>query len=286
DFHVHTDFSDGADPPERVVERAAGLGFSFLAVSDHDTVGGLRPARSRAEALGLRLVSAVEVSATAEGSDIHLLGYLVDEENGEFVSALEGVVARRRGRVRRMIEKLQRLGVPADAEAFFARFPRGWAGRLNLAHYLVEEGLVPSVEAVFGRYLGAGRPAYEPVDALTTAEAIQIIHKAGGVAVLAHPGRNGADALIPRLVEEGLSGIEAYHSSHSPAAAESYRKIADARGLVVTGGSDCHGKDASDPLLGTVRMPVGMLEALEARAGGPRRSGGSGPGGFKGAKGG
>jgi predicted metal-dependent phosphoesterase TrpH len=273
DLHVHTHFSDGRDSPERVVERAAEAGLSFLAVTDHDTVRGVGPARRRAEALGIRLISGVEVSATSDQGDIHLLGYFVDEEDEEFTATLAAVEAQRRERVLHMIDKLQRLGVGADVDAFFASCPMGMVGRLALADYLVNEALVPSKEAVFSLYLGMGRPAYEPVNALTTTEALRIIREAGGVAVMAHPGRTGVDHMIPKLVAEGLSGIEAYHSSHSKTVAESYRRLADSMGLLVTGGSDCHGRDDPDILLGAVRGPWSFVEALETRVSAGRSSG-------------
>lgn len=266
------------------MERAAALGFSFLAVADHDTVRGVAPARRRAAEAGVRLVPAVELSACAPGGDVHILGYFVDEEDGAFLAALGSVESRRRERLLRMIEKLRGLGVPADAEVFFARYSRGWAGRGNLARYLVQEGLLPSVEEVFVRYLGTGRPAHEPVDALTTAEAIRIIRKAGGVAVMAHPGRTAMDPLIPTLVAEGLSGIEAYHSAHSRSRAESYRKWAVSHRLLVTGGSDCHGRDDPEALLGTVRVPQRFLDALEAEGALRRAGGAGGPGRVKEAK--
>jgi hypothetical protein len=260
------------------MERAAKAGLSFLALADHDTVGGVVAAQTRADGLGLRLIPAVELSATTGKGDVHLLGYFVDVEDGEFISALSGVESRRRERVRNMIEKLRTLGVPADAGGFFAEHPKGLVGRLNLAEYLVKEGWVSSTKEVFSRYLGAGRPAYEPVDALTTGGALRIIRKAGGVAVMAHPGRTGVDPLIPQLVDEGLSGLEVYHSSHSKSAAESYRRLAELHGLLVTGGSDCHGRNDPETLMGGVRMPVACVDALEAEAEQVRRAGMSGTG--------
>ncbi|MFQ5913202.1 MAG: PHP domain-containing protein [Nitrospinota bacterium] len=272
DLHVHSDCSDGVDPPEKVVERAAELGFSFLALADHDTVRGVAPARARAKELGLRLIPAVELTGTTDAGDVHILGYFVDVEDEAFTAALSAVGIRRRERLLSMIQKLRALGVPADPDAFFASYPKSLAGRLNLAEYLVKAGLVVSMERVFSSYLSMGRPAYEPVDALTTAESIQIIRRAGGVPVMAHPGRSGVDGSIPKLVAEGLCGLEAYHSSHSKAAAESYRRLAEARGLMVTGGSDCHGRDNPETLLGTVRVPWALVEALESKADSLRQS--------------
>jgi predicted metal-dependent phosphoesterase TrpH len=273
DLHVHTHFSDGKDSPERVVERAAGAGLSFLSVTDHDTVRGVERARKRSEALGIRLISGVEVSATSDQGDIHILGYFVDVEDEHFIANLATVETQRRERVLHMIEKLQGLGVGADADAFFAMNPTGMVGRLALADYLVNEALVRSKEEVFSLYLGMGRPAYEPVNALTTTEALRIIQEAGGVAVMAHPGRTGVDHMIPMLVAEGLSGIEAYHSSHSKTVAESYRRLAESMGLLVTGGSDCHGRDDPEVLLGAVRVAWSFVEALETRASAGRSSG-------------
>ena len=266
DLHVHTDFSDGLHPPEKVVEQAAALGMSFLAIADHDTVRGVTPARVRARELGLRLIPAVEISATTDIGDVHFLAYFVDVEDDAFNAALAAIAVRRRERVVRMIERLREIGVPADPDAYFTSYPKGLAGRLNLSSYLVSAGLVPSKEEVFARYLGRGCPAYEPVDALTTLEALRIIRSAGGVSVMAHPGRGGMDPLIPELAAEGLCGIEAYHSSHSQAAAKSYRRLAEGRGLLVTAGSDCHGRGEPWVLMGTVRAPVSFVEALEAKA--------------------
>ena len=266
DLHLHTNHSDGVDPPEGVIQRAAALGMSYLAVTDHDTVRAVPAAAEQAEALGIRFVPGVELSATTEQGDVHLLGYFIDVENEEFAEALSTVENKRRERVIRMIEKLQSLGVEATPEGYFARYPKGLAGRLNLAMYLVDDGLVPSKETVFSNYLGGGCSAYEPVDALTTAEALRLIRAAGGVTVLAHPGRSGVDDLIPRLIEEGLHGIEAYHSSHSKGDAAAYRRMAEARNLLITGGSDCHGREDPVVLMGTVRAPMSFVDALEEKA--------------------
>jgi predicted metal-dependent phosphoesterase TrpH len=266
DLHLHTHHSDGLDSPEKVVQRAAALGMSYLAVTDHDTIRAVPVAAESAKELGIRFVPGVELSATTEGGDVHLLGYFVDVEDEEFRETLSIVENKRRERVLCMIEKLRGLGVKAFPERYFARYSRGFTGRLSLATYLVDEGLVPSKAVVFSKYLGRECPAYEPVDALTTAEALRVLRKAGGVTVLAHPGRSGIDHLISQLIEEGLHGIEAYHSSHNEVDAIGYKSLAEASGLLVTGGSDCHGREEPAPLMGTVRVPMSFVDALREKA--------------------
>ena len=263
DLHVHSDCSDGTESPEAVVERAASLGFSGLAIADHDTVRGVAPASSRARALGLTLISAVEMSATAEGADVHILGYGVDIEDGDLLETLSGIEGIRRERVARMVRRLWALGVKVDLEAFFERYPSGSVGRLHLARFLVEGGWVASRDEAFQKYLGVGRPAYERVDAISPEEGIRLIHRAGGISALAHPGRTHKDHLIPSLIGAGLQAIEVYHSGHPPAATRYYRELAARNGLLPVGGSDCHGAGKDEVLMGKVKVPLGYLTALQ-----------------------
>lgn len=266
DLHLHTYHSDGLDSPEKVVQRAATLGMSYLAVTDHDTIRAVPAAAELAKALGIEFVPGVELSATTEEGDVHLLGYFVDVKDEEFRETLSTVEKKRRERVLCMIEKLKKLGIKANPESYFTRYSRGFTGRLSLATYLVDEGLVPSKAVAFSKYLGRGCPAYEPVDALTTFEALRVLRRAGGVAVLAHPGRSGVDHLISQLIKEGLHGIEAYHPGHNKVDAIAYQRLAEASGLLVTGGSDCHGREEPASLMGTVRAPISFVDALRDKA--------------------
>ena len=276
DLHVHSDCSDGTERPEAVVERAASLGFSGLAIADHDTVRGIAPARSRAQALGLTLISAVELSTTAEKGDLHILGYGVDVEDAGLLDTLSGIEATRRERVSRMLRQLNDLGVKVDLETFFARYPEGSVGRLHVARFLMEAGHVTSRDEAFQRYLGMGRPAYERVNAISPDEGIRLIRKAGGVPALAHPGRTHKDHLIASLTSAGLQAVEVYHSGHPPAAARYYKELVAQKGLLPVGGSDCHGAGKDQVLMGRVKVPMEYLKALQ-RAGAreePGRGGG------------
>jgi hypothetical protein len=266
DLHVHSDCSDGTERPEAVVERAASLGFSGLAIADHDTVRGVAPARSRAQALGLTLISAVELSTTAEKGDLHILGYGVDVEDAGLLDTLSGIETTRRERVSRMLRRLNDLGVKVDLEAFFARYPEGSVGRLHVARFLMEAGHVKSRDEAFQRYLGMGRPAYERVNAISPDEGIRLIRKAGGIPALAHPGRTHKDHLISSLTSVGLQAVEVYHSGHPPAAARYDRELAARKGLLPVGGSDCHGAGKDQVLMGRVKVPMEYLEVLQ-RAG-------------------
>ncbi|MDE3099145.1 MAG: histidinol phosphatase, partial [Verrucomicrobiota bacterium] len=130
---------------------------------------------------------------------------------------------------------------------------------------LASAGLVSSPDEAFDRFLKKGRPAWVPKSKINAMEAIELVQQAGGVAVMAHPGLNHSDDIIPDLVAAGLDGIECFHTKHSTAISEHYLKIADQHGLLVTGGSDCHGFSKSRPLIGTVKLPVSHVEALKRR---------------------
>ena len=139
-------------------------------------------------------------------------------------------------------------------------------GRPHVARALVQAGLCRSLDEAFERFLKKNRPAWVPKFKMGASEAIDLIHQAGGVAVLAHPGLNRTDDVIPDLVEAGLDGIECFHTKHSTATAEHYLEVADQYHLLVTGGSDCHGLSKGKPLIGTVKVPYPQVEKLRARA--------------------
>jgi predicted metal-dependent phosphoesterase TrpH len=158
------------------------------------------------------------------------------------------------------------MSVPLRAEAVFALANCRAPGRPHVARALVQAGLCGSLDEAFERFLKKNRPAWVPKYKMSAIEAIQLIHRAHGVAVLAHPGLNHSDQVIPAIVEAGLDGIECFHTKHSTSTTERYLEMADQYKLLVTGGSDCHGVNKGRPLLGTVRVPYEHVEMLKARA--------------------
>jgi len=255
DLHCHTTASDGTLTPEQAVVRARELGLVALAITDHDVTEGVGPARTAAGRGGPEIVPGVEINAWADGTEVHVLGYYLDVDDAGLQTVLYRLRRDREERLLAMLRRLQALGMTLDPERVRAIAGEGSVGRPHVARALVERGHVASVEEAFGRLLTPGRPAYVPRHRLSPREAIAAIRRAGGVAVLAHPGLTGRDDLIPRLVGEGLQGLEVCHPQHTPRAQARYLELARRWGLVATGGSDSHGPDGP----GAQRVDIGAL---------------------------
>ena len=187
DLHLHTNASDGAWNPSALVDAAVELGFSAIAVSDHDTVAGLDEAIRRAEQRGLELITAVELSAGLDIGEVHVLGYFIDHNSPALKEKLSLFRDYREQRVGLMIAKLQNLGMKADIDEFTQQYQGRSMGRLHLAQYLVNKKFVSGIKEAFSQYLGFKKPAYAPKYNLSPKEACQLINQAGGVAILAHP---------------------------------------------------------------------------------------------------
>jgi predicted metal-dependent phosphoesterase TrpH len=163
-----------------------------------------------------------------------------------------------------MVARLNGLNVPLAAEAVFALANCRSPGRPHVARALVKAGLCGSLDEAFERFLKKNRPAWVPKKKMSALDGIELIHQAGGLAVMAHPGLNRTDEVIPGLVEAGLDGIECFHTKHSTGTSQHYLRIAEKYHLLVTGGSDCHGLSKGKPLIGTVKLPYTYVEKLKA----------------------
>ncbi|MBI2239057.1 MAG: PHP domain-containing protein, partial [Actinobacteria bacterium] len=247
DLHAHTTFSDGTfTPSEELVKLALERDLSVLAVTDHDTTGGLPEAAVAAEGTGLEIVPGVEFSAEYRGASLHVLAYWIDPEDSEFQAELTRLRDSRLRRAELMVERLQELGYPIS----FERVREIAAGapiiRPHIAQAMVEAGIVPTEKAAFDRFIADGGPAHVPKHALHPLDAVDLIRRAGGACVLAHPGmwagdRSVPDDLIDAMAGRGMAGLEVDHPDHTDEQRERYREMAERLGLVVTGGSDCHG---------------------------------------------
>lgn len=271
DLHLHTTASDGRLSPAALVDAAHAAGLTIISVTDHDTVAGLEEAAAAAPARGIELVPGIEISAVADGRDLHILGYFVDASSDALRSLLERQQADRTRRVAAMADRLAALGCPIDAEPVLADARRGRSvGRPQIALALVAAGHVRTREEAFTRYLEHGCAAYIPRVGTSAEDVVRVIRGAGGIASLAHPGVSRRDHLIPALVDAGLDALEARHTDHDAAAEAHYRSLARARGLLVTGGSDFHGEDGHRaPRLGSVTLPWEDYSALRAKVRGP-----------------
>ena len=263
---MHTTFSDGTFSPEEMARAANQHQLTIVALTDHDTVAGCARMGAECARLGIELVPATELTAEIDGIEVHLLGYFIDLGNPRFLTNLVKFQEARQNRIHEMAARLQRQGVPLKAEAVFAIAKCESPGRPHVARALVQAGLCNTVDQAFDRYLKKNRPAWVPKFTISAHDAIELIHHAGGLAVIAHPALNQSDDIIPTLVEAGIDGIECFHTRHSTAASQHYLLMADHFDLAVTGGSDCHGMNRGKPLMGSIKLPLVYVEALRKRA--------------------
>jgi hypothetical protein len=273
DLHLHTKASDGALRPAELVRTAALIGVRVMAVTDHDSVGGIAEAREAASGLPIEVIPGIEVSASLNGDDIHVLGYLLDADDPSLREALGRAQADRIAQAHAMVERLGALGYPIEWDRVIAIANGGSVGRPHIAKALVERGAVASVDEAFSRFLRRGGPAYVEGRTLLPQEAISLIREAHGVPVLAHPIIAGAsdyhldlERLLPMMIEAGLEGIEAYYKGYTPEITASLLAVAERHGLVTTGGSDFHGGGVvADAELGGVEVPWETVERLRMR---------------------
>jgi predicted metal-dependent phosphoesterase TrpH len=266
DLHLHTSFSDGTYSPEELTSHGQRYGFSALALTDHDTLEGCARMAEACRTAGMEFISGTELTAEQEGNELHILGYLMDTSDPKLLTEIGRFQEVRRNRIREMVARLNQVHVPLEAETVFALANCRSPGRPHVARALVQAGLCGSLDEAFERFLKKNRPAWVPKFKMSAADAINLIHRAGGVAIMAHPGLNHADDTIPGMVAAGLDGLECFHTKHSTAMAEHYLGLADQFRLLVTGGSDCHGMNKGKPLIGSVKLPYEHVERLKAKA--------------------
>jgi predicted metal-dependent phosphoesterase TrpH len=269
DLHLHTTASDGRLPPDALIVRAKAEGLTVISITDHDTVAGLPQAARAAGERGVRLVPGIEITAVENERDVHILGYFIDPAHEQMAGFLREQRIDRRRRVRAMADRLESLGYRIDVDALLmaAGDDGRSVGRPALADALVAAGHVGNRDEAFGRLLASGRPAFVPRCGAGAGQVIDVIHAAGGIASLAHPGLLADDSLIPMFVDAGLDALEVWHSDHSPEQQTHYSGLAARLGLARSGGSDFHGDGTHRAShLGATSLPAEEFAALEARA--------------------
>jgi 3',5'-nucleoside bisphosphate phosphatase len=269
DLHTHTTASDGTLTPTELVAAAQAAGISLLAVTDHDTTAGVASAQEAAHAHGMAFIAGVELSAEGPPGKCHLLGLGIDPRDPRLCETLAQLSENRRERNGKMIARLNALGVALTLEDVLAHTPPGAnMGRPHFAATLVALGAVATTQEAFTRYLADDASAYITKETLSPADAIALVHEAGGLCFLAHPGllklasHETHESRIRALQALGLDGIEAYYSSYSPAEEARFLRLAEKLGLLVTGGSDFHGANKAHVSLGIVRDGKPLSPAL------------------------
>jgi hypothetical protein len=264
DLHLHSLFSDGTFTPEELAARGSEAGLAALSLTDHDTVEGCGRMAQACQALGIEFIVGTELTAEFEDKEVHLLGYFFDPHHAPLLAEIKKFQAVRRSRIHEMVARLNKVNIPLRAETVFALANCRSPGRPHVARALVQEGLCPSMEEAFNRFLKKGRRAWVPKCKISALDAIALIHQAGGLAVMAHPGLNHCDEIIPTLAGQGLDGIECFHTKHSAKMSKHYLNVAARLNLLVTGGSDCHGHSKGKPLIGGVKLPGIYWQKLKA----------------------
>ena len=264
DLHLHTISSDGTYTPAELVSKALDVGLSCIALTDHDTVDALEETISIGNQKGLEVLPGIELSAEYESKEVHILGYLVDYKSPPFLRQLEILKENRIQRVHKIVKKLNLLGIGLNAQDVFQISKGATPGRLHIAQALVRTGLVKSIFEVFNKYIGDRGPAYSLGFRFSPSEAIKFIRDAGGVPVLAHPYVIHNDELILEFIRLGLMGLEVYYPEHSQGEVNFYLNLAKENNLIVTGGSDCHGKAKPEVRIGSLKIPYELVEKLKA----------------------
>ncbi|MCP5003246.1 MAG: transcription antitermination factor NusB [Planctomycetes bacterium] len=268
DLHIHTEFSDGTFSPEQVVEEAVKQNLRTIAVTDHDNIDALEVTEKICEQKGIRLIPAVEISSFYDPVDIHILGYHIDTKSIPLREKLAELRSERIERIKKIAKKLHKLKIDIDPQEVLAVAGKGVAGRVHVADVLCRKGYCSTMQECFNTYLADYGPAHVPKVVLSLESAIELILSASGVPVYSHPGVTKRDDLIPKMIEYGLQGIEAFYPSHNPDVVKRYIRLAKKHDLVITGGSDFHGDSKPDVTLGCVTIEDGLVEKLAERSSG------------------
>jgi predicted metal-dependent phosphoesterase TrpH len=266
DLHVHTTASDGEYTPAQVVDLARRSGLVAVAITDHDTVAGVAPARSAADGSRVEIISGVEITAEYLSKEIHLLGLFIRPEDGPLCAALGRLREHRQGRYWEMVARLKRCGVALDDAVLQRQAATGTLGRRHLASLLVKQRQAGSVREAFVRYLGDHARAAVPKLRLAAAEAIALVRGAGGVAAWAHPPYDGWRDRLRGLAALGLGAVEVDFPGHRPSLGRAMCALAAELGLAITGGSDCHGPGHYRRAIGSFGANADELGCLRRRA--------------------
>ncbi|MBN1619425.1 PHP domain-containing protein [candidate division WOR-3 bacterium] len=273
-LHLHTTCSDGKDEPKIIALKAFKCGLKTIAITDHDTIEGYYPAKIMGNEYSLEVISGVELSLEAgEKATCHLLGYLFDPDNSALKKALEKISASRERRNREILKKLEKDGFSLDYEELAQKSGKKKnLGRLHIAAAMVSVGFVKNYHEAFAKYLAKGRRAYLPRYRLEIGEGIEVIHSAGGVACLAHPGegypsKTEYERILFKLIDSGLDGIEVYYPSHTHEQIHEFSRQARDYGLVMTAGTDYHGISGRDLLKFDYDIDYNILEKLKEKGG-------------------
>ncbi len=266
DLHMHTNLSDGTSSPAEVLALVREKKLSAFAITDHDTLEGYRAVKALLTESDPELVTGVELSVNLGADDVHMLAYLFEPDNPELDAALADFRAKREKRGEEIVLRLQALGLKIPFAEVMVTAGGSVVGRPHIAQTLLRLKLVSGYQEAFDRYIKTGGPAYVPKVMMPPDEAIKLVHEAGGLTVLAHPFIDDMAKHVETLAAMGLDGIEVRHSAHTAHDRSRLEKIADRHGLLMTGGSDYHGREGRYGMIGSQRVPATYLDKMKDKA--------------------
>ncbi len=274
DLHTHTIYSDGSMTPDELVKNAKEAGLAAVAVSDHDSSGGIHEAMAAGEKYGVEVIPAIELSAASD-TETHILGYFIDPDSPTLAGAMDYIRKVREERMTETCRKLRECNIDVTIDEVKAKAAGGVLCRAHIAKIMTEKGYSDSPKDAFNRWLNVGRPGYSDSQALTDREAIELIRNSGGDAYLAHlhltrKSDDELDKFVGRLTDEGLCGIEGWYTDYTPEMNVKYRALAKKYGLRLSGGTDFHGENKPHIKigrgLGELYIPYSVLEGMKKRA--------------------
>jgi len=268
DLHIHTTASDGVLAPKEVLKWAFKKGLKAISITDHDTVSGMTEALSINKLTDLEIIPGIELNSEHNDEEVHVLGYYFNYNNKGFLEKLREIQQFRHDRAIKMIRKLNHLNIDINIDEVKYISNGESVGRPHIAQALINKGYAKDIKSAFKDYIGIGCPAYVGRYKLSTKQAIMMINDADGVPVLAHPGLLKDESKLNDILDQGFSGIEVYHSKHDNKTVKRLKDFAREKGLLITGGSDCHGKPHNnEPILGTVTINYNEFSLLKQFAG-------------------
>lgn len=267
DLHVHTTASDGILSPYQVVKLASELGLKILAITDHDTIDGIEESLKASISYGIKIIPGIELSCELEEEEVHILGYFINYKDLNLLEFLKNMQQDRHERVEKILSKLSKSGFNISTESVFELSDNSSSvGRPHIAQALVNSGYAANIQQAFEKLIGKNCPGYVPRSKLLTSEAIEIIKKACGVPVLAHPGFMPGIDKVNKLIEQGIRGLEVYYPDHDQESINNMLDIAEKYNLIVTGGSDFHGDNRGGSTLGECLVTENVVQRLLEKA--------------------
>ncbi len=270
DLHIHTRYSDGTYRVPEVFRIAKKFSLSAVSITDHDSTDSYKEALELSRNFGIEIITGVELSSEYKEYDIHILGYFLDPFNEKLIKYLEEFRQARADRARKMTELLQADGINVSYEDVLRVSPDGTIARPHIAQLLIEKGYAYSMQDAFVKYIGGDSKYYVKKFKISPPDAINLVHESGGLAFAAHPGYLRDEVgVLDILVQNGLDGIETVHSSYDEKTSVFLDKLAEEKGLLRSGGSDCHGRrKMGKRLMGDYNVPYSYIEAMKEKLSG------------------